>query len=37
MVTIGWAKYMEWIYPVEVRFTDKSAFNAAGAAAAAAL
>ncbi|KAF4631307.1 hypothetical protein G7Y89_g6832 [Cudoniella acicularis] len=28
----SWAKYMEWTYPVEVRFTSKKAFKAAGAA-----
>jgi hypothetical protein len=33
---IGWAKYMEWMYPVEVRFTNKAAFRAAGAVEAAA-
>jgi len=27
----GWAKYMEWKYPVEVVYSDKSAFRAAGA------
>jgi hypothetical protein len=27
----GWAKYMEWMYPVEVRYTNKGAFKAAGA------
>ncbi|EHL00254.1 hypothetical protein GLAREA_03147 [Glarea lozoyensis ATCC 20868] len=32
----GWAKYMTWKYPVEVRFTNKGAFNAAGAVEAAA-
>lgn len=32
----GWAKYMEWMYPVEVRFTSKSTFRAAGAVEAAA-
>jgi len=32
----GWAKYMQWMYPVEVRFTNKSAFRAAGAVEAAA-
>jgi hypothetical protein len=32
----GWAKYMEWMYPVEVRFTNKTAFKAAGAVEAAA-
>lgn len=33
---VGWAKYMEWMYPVEVRFTNKRAFQAAGAVEAAA-
>ena len=33
---IGWAKYMEWMYPVEVRFTNKGAFRLAGAVEAAA-
>ncbi|TAQ90869.1 hypothetical protein B7494_g825 [Chlorociboria aeruginascens] len=28
----SWAKYMEWLFPVEVRFTSKSTFKAAGAA-----
>jgi len=32
----GWAKYMEWWYPVEVRYTNETAFKATGAAAAAA-
>ncbi|RDL39064.1 Uncharacterized protein BP5553_03404 [Venustampulla echinocandica] len=32
----SWAKYMEWIYPVEVRITNKAAFRAAGAVEAAA-
>lgn len=27
----GWAKYMEWMYAVEVRYTNKAAFKAAGA------
>ncbi len=35
-VIAGWAKYMEWMYPVEVRITNKSAFRAAGAISAAA-
>jgi len=33
---IGWAKFMTWKYPVEVRFTNKGAFKAAGAVEAAA-
>ena len=33
---IGWAKYMTWMYPVEVKITNKAAFNAAGAVEAAA-
>jgi len=32
----SWAKYMEWMYPVEVRFTNKGLFKAAGAVEAAA-
>jgi hypothetical protein len=28
---IGWAKFMEWKYPVEVVFTSKRTFRAAGA------
>jgi len=35
-MVLGWAKYMEWMYPVEVRFTNKGAFRAAGAVEAAA-
>jgi hypothetical protein len=35
-VILGWARYMEWMYPVEVRFTNKGAFRAAGAVEAAA-
>jgi len=27
----GWAKFMEWNYPVEVVFTSKKTFKAAGA------
>lgn len=27
---VGWAKFMEWKYPVEVVITNKSAFRAAG-------
>lgn len=27
----GWKRYMEWQYPVEVVFTNKSAFKAVGA------
>ncbi|KAI9742705.1 MAG: hypothetical protein M1818_003846 [Claussenomyces sp. TS43310] len=26
----SWAKYMEWMYPVQVRYTNKAAFKAAG-------
>jgi hypothetical protein len=36
IIFTGWAKYMQWMYPVEVRFTSKTAFKAAGAAQAAA-
>ncbi|KAH8599153.1 hypothetical protein B0O99DRAFT_683133 [Bisporella sp. PMI_857] len=32
----SWAKWMEWMYPVEVRFTNKTIFKAAGAVEAAA-
>ncbi|KAH7351043.1 hypothetical protein BKA65DRAFT_536095 [Rhexocercosporidium sp. MPI-PUGE-AT-0058] len=32
----SWAKYMEWMYPVEVRFTNSKTFKAAGAVEAAA-
>ncbi|KAL2045325.1 hypothetical protein N7G274_002408 [Stereocaulon virgatum] len=32
----GWAKFMEWKYPVEVAFTSKRTFRAAGAVEAAA-
>lgn len=32
----GWAKFMEWKYPVEVVFTSKRTFKAAGAVEAAA-
>jgi len=35
-VTAGWARYMEWKYPVEVVFTNKKAFKVAGAVEAAA-
>jgi hypothetical protein len=35
--TSGWAKYMEWMYPVEVRYTSKTAFKTIGAVAAATL
>lgn len=27
----GWGRYMEWMYPVNVRITNKTAFNVAGA------
>ena len=36
-VFAGWGKYMEWMYPVEVEITNKRAFRAAGAVAAATL
>lgn len=29
----GWARYMEWMYDVEIRWTSKKAFNAVGVAA----
>ena len=32
----GWAKWMQWRYPVEVVYTDKAAFRATGAVEAAA-
>ncbi|KAH6649748.1 hypothetical protein F5144DRAFT_597281 [Chaetomium tenue] len=32
----SWARYMEWMHNVEIRWTSKGAFNAAGAAEAAA-
>ncbi|CZS99429.1 uncharacterized protein RAG0_07748 [Rhynchosporium agropyri] len=32
----SWAKYMTWMYPVEVRITNSGAFKAAGAVEAAA-
>ncbi|KAL3427113.1 hypothetical protein PVAG01_00622 [Phlyctema vagabunda] len=32
----SWGKYMEWMYPVEVRITNTTAFKAAGAVEAAA-
>ncbi|RKU44397.1 hypothetical protein DL546_004940 [Coniochaeta pulveracea] len=31
----SWARYMEWMHNVEVRFTSKKTFNAAGVAGAA--
>ena len=34
---VGWAKYMEWMYPVEVHYTNKTTFKAAGAVGAATL
>ena len=30
-IPLGWAKFMEWKYPVEVVFTSKKSFKAAGA------
>jgi len=33
---VGWAKFMEWKYPVEVVVTSKKTFSAAGAVEAAA-
>lgn len=33
---IGWAKYMEWKYPVEIVVTSPASFKAAGAVEAAA-
>ena len=29
-LNLGWAKFMEWKYPVEVKITDPGAFRAAG-------
>jgi len=26
----SWAKYMRWMYPVEIRYTNKTAFRATG-------
>ena len=34
--TTGWAKFMQWKYPVEVVFTSEKTFKAAGAVEAAA-
>lgn len=34
---LGWAKYMEWMYPVEVRYTSKTTFKTTGAVVAATL
>jgi hypothetical protein len=31
----SWARYMEWMHNVEIRWTNKRVFNAAGAAEAA--
>lgn len=36
LIGVGWAKYMTWMYPVEVRFTSETSFKAAGAVEAAA-
>ena len=36
MSGLGWGRFMEWKYPVEVVFTSKKAFNTAGAVEAAA-
>jgi hypothetical protein len=36
LTAIGWAKWMEWNYPVEVVITNKKAFKLAGAVEAAA-
>ena len=36
MTKIGWAKYMEWKYPVQIEITSPSTFKAAGAVEAAA-
>jgi hypothetical protein len=29
---LGWARYMEWMHNVEIRWTSKKTFQAAGAA-----
>ena len=34
---LGWKRYMEWMYPVDIVITNKAAFNAAGIVGAAAL
>ena len=31
MMASGWARYMEWMHNVEVRWTNKKSFKAAGA------
>lgn len=36
LTVAGWAKWMEWNYPVEIVVTNKAAFRAAGAVEAAA-
>ena len=35
-MTAGWAKFMEWKYPVEITISDPTKFKAAGAVEAAA-
>jgi hypothetical protein len=36
MIVLGWAKFMEWQYPVSVEVTSSTTFKAAGAVQAAA-
>ena len=36
LMCLGWAKFMEWNYPVEVVITSKKTFNVTGAVEAAA-
>jgi hypothetical protein len=31
LTVAGWAKFMEWKYPVEIVITNKAAFKGAGA------
>ena len=31
LTVAGWAKFMEWTYPVEIVITNKAAFKGAGA------
>jgi hypothetical protein len=35
LLRVGWGRYMEWAHDVEIRWTNKKAFKAAGAAQAA--
>lgn len=36
MIYTGWARYMEWMHNVEIKWTNKTSFKVAGAAEAAA-